>query len=80
MWYLTFKWARRRHRKKSRAWEARYFGRFHPTRRGHWGFGNRVTGVCCLMRLVPSAASQFVGVVNRPAQERGRVRVQIRVD
>ncbi|MGW3544732.1 group II intron maturase-specific domain-containing protein [Nocardia niigatensis] len=45
MWYLTFKWARRRHRKKSSAWvKARYFGRFHPTRKDHWVFGNRVTG------------------------------------
>ncbi|WP_406425157.1 hypothetical protein [Streptomyces sp. NBC_01589] len=34
MWRLTFKWARRRHRNKSRYWVVdRNFGRFHPSRR-----------------------------------------------
>ncbi|SDS60913.1 RNA-directed DNA polymerase [Streptomyces sp. TLI_053] len=45
MWRLTFKWARRRHRNKSRHWVvARYFGKFHPSRRDRWVFGDRDSG------------------------------------
>lgn len=44
-WRLTFKWARRRHRNKSRYWVVdRYFGRLHPSRRGRWVFGDRDSG------------------------------------
>ncbi|MFE7391810.1 group II intron maturase-specific domain-containing protein [Streptomyces sp. NPDC057582] len=45
MWRLTFKWARPRHRNKSRYWVMdRYFGRFHPSRRDRWVFGDRDSG------------------------------------
>jgi RNA-directed DNA polymerase len=45
MWQLTFKWARRSHRKKSRHWVVdRYFGRFNPSRRDRWVFGDRDSG------------------------------------
>ncbi|MFD7123940.1 group II intron reverse transcriptase/maturase [Streptomyces anulatus] len=45
MWRLTFKWARRRHRKKSRYWiVGRYFGMFNPSRRDRWVFGDRDSG------------------------------------
>lgn len=45
MWRLTYKWARRRHRKQSRSWVvARYFGQFHPSRQDHWVFGDRDSG------------------------------------
>ncbi|MET8182361.1 HNH endonuclease [Streptomyces sp. NPDC005336] len=45
MWRLTFKWARRRHRNKPSHWVVdRYFGRFHPSRRDRWVFGDRDSG------------------------------------
>ncbi|MFI1700321.1 group II intron maturase-specific domain-containing protein [Streptomyces bobili] len=45
MWRLTFKWARRRHRNKLSRWVVdRYFGRFHPSRRDRWVFGDRDSG------------------------------------
>lgn len=45
MWRLTYKWARRRHSKKSKRWIIdRYFGNFHPTRKDMWVFGNRLNG------------------------------------
>ncbi|WP_435279973.1 group II intron reverse transcriptase/maturase [Streptomyces sp. 1222.5] len=45
MWRLTFRWARRRHPKKSTQWvKARYFGQFHPSRKDRWVFGDRVSG------------------------------------
>ncbi|MEJ8641661.1 group II intron maturase-specific domain-containing protein [Streptomyces sp. MS1.HAVA.3] len=45
MWRLTFKWARRRHRNKSRYWVVdRYFGRFHPSRRDRWVVGDHDSG------------------------------------
>ncbi|MFF1907256.1 reverse transcriptase domain-containing protein [Kitasatospora sp. NPDC058218] len=45
MWRLTFRWVRRRHRKKSGHWIVdRYFGQFHPSRRDRWVFGDRDSG------------------------------------
>src|SRR5664279_973800 len=45
LWQHLYKWARRRHPKKSRQWVAtRYFGQFHPTRRDKWVYGNRDSG------------------------------------
>lgn len=45
MWYLTYRWARRRHPRKSRHWVvAQYFGQFHPSRRDRWVFGDRHSG------------------------------------
>jgi RNA-directed DNA polymerase len=45
LWRHLYKWARRRHPKKSRKWVvARYFGSFHPTRRNRWVYGDRETG------------------------------------
>jgi RNA-directed DNA polymerase len=45
MWQHLYKWARRRHPKKSRRWvTARYFGLFHPTRSNQWVFGDRDSG------------------------------------
>ncbi|WP_405540950.1 group II intron reverse transcriptase/maturase [Streptomyces antimycoticus] len=45
MWQLAYKWAKRSHRNKPRYWvTTRYFGRFHPTRRDQWVFGDRSSG------------------------------------
>lgn len=45
LWQHLYKWARRRHPRKSRRWvTTRYFGQFHPTRRNQWVFGDRKTG------------------------------------
>jgi RNA-directed DNA polymerase len=45
LWQHQYKWARRRHPKKSRRWiTARYFGQFHPTRRDRWVYGDRASG------------------------------------
>jgi len=45
MWKLTYKWAKRSHRNKSRYWvTARYFGRFHPFRQDQWVFGDCDSG------------------------------------
>ena len=45
LWQHLYKWARRRHPKKSRKWvTARYFGPYHPTRRNKWVYGDRETG------------------------------------
>ncbi|MFU8855150.1 group II intron reverse transcriptase/maturase [Micromonospora sp. SL1-18] len=45
LWQHLYKWARRRHPRKSRKWvAARYFGPFNPTRRNRWVFGDRDTG------------------------------------
>lgn len=45
LWQHLYKWARRRHPKKSRRWvTARYFGQYHPTRRNQWVFGDRDSG------------------------------------
>ncbi|MFD9290897.1 group II intron reverse transcriptase/maturase [Streptomyces sp. NPDC060030] len=45
MWTKTWKWARRRHPRKSRAWiKARYYGCFHPTRKDRWILGDLASG------------------------------------
>jgi RNA-directed DNA polymerase len=45
LWQHVFKWARRRHPRKSRKWvAARYFGAFNPARCDKWVFGDRDTG------------------------------------
>ena len=45
LWQQLYKWARRRHPKKSRRWvTARYFGQFNQHRRNRWVFGDRETG------------------------------------
>ena len=45
LWQHLYKWALRRHPRKPRRWvTARYFGPFHPTRRGRWVFGDRDSG------------------------------------
>jgi RNA-directed DNA polymerase len=45
LWQHLYKWARRRHPNKSRSWvTTRYFGRFHPTRRDRWVYGDRSSG------------------------------------
>jgi RNA-directed DNA polymerase len=46
LWQQLYKWARRRHPKKSRKWvTARYFGPFNPHRPGNrWVYGDRDTG------------------------------------
>lgn len=67
MWALTYKWAHFSHPKKSRKWvTARYFGRFNPSRRNRWVFGDRDSGVYLLKfawtrivrhQMVPGTAS-----------------------
>jgi RNA-directed DNA polymerase len=45
LWQHLYKWACRRHPKKSRKWvTARYFGPFHPDRRNKWVYGDRESG------------------------------------
>jgi RNA-directed DNA polymerase len=45
LWQLTYKWARRGHRNKSKSWIiSRYYGRFNPARQDRWVFGDRVSG------------------------------------
>jgi hypothetical protein len=45
LWPLLYKWARRRHSRKSRRWVAnRYFGRFDKARQDRWVFGDRDSG------------------------------------
>ncbi|WP_018790473.1 group II intron reverse transcriptase/maturase [Salinispora arenicola] len=45
LWWLTYRWARRRHPNKPRRWvKARYFGTFNPFRNDRWVFGDRDTG------------------------------------
>ncbi|HEY5877950.1 MAG TPA: group II intron maturase-specific domain-containing protein [Nakamurella sp.] len=42
MWWLTYRWARRSHPKKSKRWIVRrYFGRFNKSRNDRWIFGAR---------------------------------------
>jgi RNA-directed DNA polymerase len=45
LWTLTYKWALYRHNHRSRRRiVTRYFGRFHPTRKDRWVFGDRDSG------------------------------------
>ena len=45
LWQLTYRWALRRHPKKSRGWITnRYFGRFNTARQDRWVFGHRDNG------------------------------------
>jgi RNA-directed DNA polymerase len=45
LWQHLYKWACRRHPKKSRRWvTARYFGQFNPNRRDRWVYGDRDSG------------------------------------
>jgi len=45
LWWLSWRWATRRHPKKPRKWiKTRYFGAFNPYRQARWLFGNRDTG------------------------------------
>ena len=44
LWQHLYKWARRRHPRKSRTWvTTRYFGTYHPTRHNQWVYGDRQT-------------------------------------
>lgn len=44
LWWLTYRWARRRHPNKPRKWVVRrYFGRFNRFRNDRWVFGDRST-------------------------------------
>lgn len=45
VWHRTWRWALRRHPRKSRSWtKDRYFGRFHSRRDDHWVFGDHHSG------------------------------------
>jgi len=45
LWRLTYKWALYRHNRRSKHRIIdRYYGRFHPSRRDRWVFGDRETG------------------------------------
>lgn len=45
LWQHLYKWARRRHPRKSRKWvTARYFGPYNPHRRDRWVYGDQETG------------------------------------
>jgi RNA-directed DNA polymerase len=45
MWKLTYKWAKYSHTNKPRFWIVnRYFGRFNPSRRDRWVFGDHNSG------------------------------------
>ncbi|MGI8305859.1 group II intron reverse transcriptase/maturase [Saccharopolyspora hattusasensis] len=44
MWWLTYRWARRMHPKKSKKWIVkRYFGKFNRFRNDRWVFGDRTS-------------------------------------
>jgi RNA-directed DNA polymerase len=45
LWRLTYKWACRSHPRKPKHWIVRrYFGRFNPSRRNNWVFGDAASG------------------------------------
>ncbi|MGH3285059.1 MAG: group II intron maturase-specific domain-containing protein [Streptosporangiaceae bacterium] len=45
LWQLTYKWACRSHPRKPKRWIVRrYFGRFNPSRRNNWVFGDVTSG------------------------------------
>jgi RNA-directed DNA polymerase len=45
LWHLTYKWALYRHNRRSKHRIVdRYYGRFHPSRRDRWVFGDRESG------------------------------------
>jgi len=45
LWRLTYKWALYRHNRRSKHRIIdRYYGRFHPSRRDRWVFGDRESG------------------------------------
>jgi RNA-directed DNA polymerase len=45
LWWLTMRWAKRRHRNKSARWiKNKYYGSLHPARQDRWVFGDRETG------------------------------------
>jgi RNA-directed DNA polymerase len=45
LWKLTYRWALRGHRNKSKWWVVgHHFGAFHPTRNDRWVFGDRASG------------------------------------
>ena len=49
MWKLTYKWAKWSHPHKGKRWIVRkYFGRFVPSRRDRWVFGDRDSGAYLL--------------------------------
>ncbi len=49
LWKLTYKWANWTHPHKGKRWIVRrYFGRFVPTRRDRWVFGDRDSGAYLL--------------------------------
>jgi RNA-directed DNA polymerase len=49
MWKLTYKWAMWSHPHKGKRWIVRrYFGRFVPSRRDRWVFGDRDSGAYLL--------------------------------
>ncbi|MGA2307706.1 MAG: group II intron reverse transcriptase/maturase [Acidimicrobiales bacterium] len=49
VWRLTYKWARRSHRNKSKYWVVdRYFGAFNRARANRWVFGDRMIGAYLL--------------------------------
>jgi len=49
VWKLTYKWVTHTHPHKPKRWIiSRYFGRFHPTKRDKWVFGDRETGAYLL--------------------------------
>jgi RNA-directed DNA polymerase len=49
LWKLTYKWATWTHPHKGKRWTVRkYFGRFVPTRRDRWVFGDRDSGAYLL--------------------------------
>ena len=49
VWKLTYKWARWTHPHKGKRWIVRkYFGRFVPSRRDRWVFGDRDSGAYLL--------------------------------
>jgi RNA-directed DNA polymerase len=49
LWKLTYKWAKWTHPHKGKRWIIRrYFGRFNPSRRDKWVFGDRDSGAYLL--------------------------------
>lgn len=56
LWWLTFTWAVRNHRNKSKKWVvARYYGMFNKARTDRWVFGDRDSGAYLTKRPGPGS-------------------------
>jgi RNA-directed DNA polymerase len=70
LWKLTYKWARRSHKNKSKTWIVdRYFGKFNRYRNDRWVFGDRDSGAY-LPKLAWTSIVRHVLVKGRASPDR----------